>query len=308
MRNKLLYLFFTLAITNACSQNIENGRIGSFDISKDDKTIIFSYYNKNIASLYTANIDGSNIKQLIFLGDSLSSVNPKYSFNGDKIVYLVHKINCVNGNVFIANSDGTNVQQLTYGNQIITEAIFSINDKEIYYCKANEFDRYSQIGIKNAHNFDIYSINLIDKMISRLSYLKSYGINSISDIDEKCLLMRIEEGPNSGMYLFFKEDSSKFKRIVPINNPRNNASYYYTPIYSDTLKTIVFTAPYEIYMMSLKDKIAKLIYSNIGSYDLSQVVFYKKQPKILFLSAENSNLYSINIDGTSLTTIPIFSK
>lgn len=102
-----------------------------------------------------------------------------------------------------------------------------------------------------------------------------------------------------------EDNTTAPKRLIPVNNPRKDASFYYTPIYADNLKTIGFTAPYEIYIMNVEDMVAKLVFSNKGSYDISYIAFFKNQNKILFSTTGRSNLFSINLDGTELEKIPI---
>jgi Tol biopolymer transport system component len=281
--------------------------LGSFDISAKDKFIVFSYCI-GISSIYIANTDGTDPRKVIGSKGDIDYYNPKFSPDGKKIVFVANKRGNINSSLCLSNADGANVLYLTDDKQIVTEATFSLDGETIYFCKANTYGKYSKIGIKDAHDFDIYSIYLKNKKISKISNLKSYGLNHISDVDNVYLLIHLEAGPDGGMYLYPKDNATEPRLITPINNPRGDPSLYYTPVYSDTLKSIGFTAPYEIYIMSLKDKRAKLVFSNKGSYDINNIAFFKAQKKILFSKAESSNLYSINTDGTGLKTISIIIK
>lgn len=295
-----------MLISSCKGQNAENEGLGSFDISANDKQVVLSYSKSGVSSLYVINNDGANLKMIIgSKGGDDNYYSPKYSPDGKRIVFIRNKKSSINSTLCISNADGSDMLNLTDDKQIITEATFSLNGEIIYFCKANVYEKYSPIGRKDAHDFDIYSVSLKDKRITKVSNLKSYGLSNISELDDIYMLIHLEAGPDGGMYLYAKDNATEPKRIVPVNNPRQDASLYYTPIYSDSLKTIGFTAPYEVYIMSLKDKKAKLVISNKGSNDLSNIAFFKNQKKMLFSKVGGNDLFSINIDGTGLRTIPI---
>jgi hypothetical protein len=281
--------------------------IGNFDISKNDSQIIFSFYKANIgSSIYISNIDGSDIKLLISSNKSKSYYNPRYSIDGEKIVFLECDIDNINyTTICTSNVDGSNIERLTKGGEIITEANFSSYSNNIYFSKANEVNNYSPLARKQPHGFDIYSINIINKEITKLTDLESYGIYQISEVDSNIYLMQIFNGSDGGMFLFTRGIQDEFKRIVPINNPRGDASLYYTPRYSEQFNIMAFIAPYELYIMDLESKKAKLLFDNKGHSHIEYFCFYHTQRKILFLKKGETSLWSINFDGTDLKKIPI---
>lgn len=279
--------------------------LGSFDISAKDEQIVFSYSKDGVSSIYVIDSDGSNLKMIIGSDDGDSYYNPKYSPDGKKLVFVLNEKGSFNSSLCLSNADGSNLQYLTDDKQIVTEATFSKNGELIYFCKANSYEKYSPIGRKDAHDFDIYSFNLKDKKVSRVSNLKSYGLSNVSDLDDTYLLFHLGAGLDGGMYLYPKDSSVRPKRLIPINNPRQDASLYYTPIYSESFEIIGFTAPYEIYMMSLKDKKAQLVFSNKGSINISNIAFFNNHEKMLFSKVGSSDLFTINLDGTGMQTIPI---
>lgn len=294
-----------MTISSCKGQNTESQGLGSYDISANDKQIVFSYSKNGVSSIYIINNDGTNLMTLIGSNNGDNFYNPKYSPDGKKLVFILNKKGSVNSTLCLSNTDGSSILYLTDDKQIITEATFSLNGEYIYYCKANVYEKYSPLARKDAHDFDIYSVRIKDKKTTKESNLKSYGLSNVSDLDDSYMLIHLEAGPNGGMYLYAKNNVTEPKRIIPINNPRQDASLYYMPIYSETHKTIGFTAPYEIYTMNLKDKTAKLVFSNKGNSNLSYIAFYKNQNKILFSKVGSSDLFSINIDGSGLRTIPI---
>lgn len=294
-----------ILISSCKKQNTETEGLGCYDISANDTQIVFSYFKNGVSSIYAINSDGTKLKMIIASKDGDNYYNPKYSPDSKKLVFIMNKKGSINSSLCLSNVDGSNIIYLTDNKQIVTDATFSLDGETIYFCKADIYEKYSPIGRKDAHNFDIYSVNIKDKRVTKMSNLKFYGLSNISDLDDTYMLVHLEAGPDSGLYLYAKDNTTEPKRIIPVNNPRQDASLYYIPIYSNSLKTIGFTAPYEIYIMNLNDKKAKLVFSNKGNNDLSNIVFYKNQKKILFSKVGCNDLFSINMDGTDIRTIPI---
>lgn len=286
-------------------KNTDSGEFGTFDISANDQQIVFSYLKDGVSSIYEANIDGTSLRKIIGSEKGDNSYNPKYSPDGKKLVFVMNKKGSINSTLCLSNTDGSDISYLTDDKHIITEASFSLNGELIYFCMANVYARYSPLAPKNAHDFDIYSFHIKDKKIQKITNLKSYGLRNISDLNESYILMRLEAGPDGGMYLCAKDSATASKLLIPVNNPRKYSSFYYTPIYADNLKTIGFTAPYEIYIMNVEDMVAKLVFSNKGDTNLGYIAFYKNQKKMLFSKFRSPDLFSININGTGLRTIPI---
>ena len=170
-------LAVVLLLANSChseTEQKESYKIGNFDISKDDKYILYNFFSQGGSSIYQANIDGAESKLLISSNKDKSYFNPKYSQDGEKIVFIGYENkNANNCALYIANSDGTNMEQLTEGNEIISEAIFSNYGNNVIYLKANEYKHYSPIGVDQAHDFDIYSIDLNYKKVTKVTNLKS---------------------------------------------------------------------------------------------------------------------------------------
>jgi len=305
MKNIIITYFILISVTNGCrSTETKQNIMGNFDISMNDEHVVFSYYQQKGSSIYSMDISGNNKKTIVASTETMSYFNPKYSRDDSKIVFIEYeKKNATNCTLCIANADGSEIRRLTKGNEIITEAIFSSNDSLIIFCKANEYDKYSPLGHKQAHNFDIYSVNILNGDIKKISNLNSYGMYQISEIDSSNYLMHVYAGPDGGMFLFSKDDPGNLKRIVPANNPRGDASMYDSPLYSPKSDILAFIAPYELYIMDMKSKMARLLYDNKGHSHIEYICFYNTKGKILFLKKGDTKLHSINVDGTELNTI-----
>lgn len=303
---KTLYLLILSLLSVNVNGNCQiRESLGNFDISPSGEQVIFSYIRNNNSTVYTINTDGSNLKKIIESNGEYFFVSPKYSKDGQKFIYILYKKDSNNGSINMVDIDGRNVEKLTDDNQIITEATFSRDGESIYFCKANEYAAHSPIGVQAPHSLDIYSIGLKDRKITKVSNLKSYGISSISDLDDKFIMMHLDAGPDGGLVLLEKENGKKLTRITPVNNPRKLAQVYYIPTYSERFKMIVFIAPYEIFVMSIQDKVAKSVFFNKGRHTINNLCVFKEEKKILFSTGDDFNLHTVNFDGSDLREIPI---
>jgi hypothetical protein len=305
----ILVAFSILFLINANIESHSKDKLGSFDLSPDGKQIVFAYTKNQTSAIYSISIDGSNLKKIID-STGYNFANPRYSKNGETIIYIVYKNKAIHGALYKYNIQNGFQELLTDTNQTITEAIFSRDGASVFFCKANEYAAYSILGRKAPHNVDIYSVNLKDKKIARISNLKAYGIGSISDFDDSTLMMRSDIGNDNidGIVLLSKKTGTVLKRIVPANDPRKYASVYYIPTYSDKFKTLVFAAPLEIFVMKMEDRIAETVLFNKGGPDIPILRAFRDEKKILFSVDDNNNLFTINFDGTDLRKIPIEIK
>jgi hypothetical protein len=289
------------------NSQVETKRVLSdFDISKNDSLIIFSMRTKNGSSIYQMNIDGTEQRKIISSNKNISYFSPRYSKDGKKIVFKKYsKTNSLIREICIANSDGSNVEQLTNLKENITDAIFSSYSNEIYFLKATEYGNYSPLAPEQAHGFDIYSLDLSTKEEKRISKLNAYGLHFLAEFDSTSLLVTLQGGDEGGMFLCQKSPFKLLKRIVPKNNPRRIPSLYYAAKYSKTYNSLIFSAPYELYIMDMDTKMANLLFSNVGHTTIDDFYFFNTLPKVLFKKENDLSLFSINVDGSGLEEIPI---
>lgn len=302
----LIDVFFLLMFLIGCQgNNNPTTTMGLFDVSADDKNILFSMINGNNSAIYQIGINGKEFHQIASSVDS-NFFNPKYSKISKKILFIGRPKNLsFNSVIYVANPDGTQIEKLTDGKEIISEAIFSQCEDKIYYCKANEYGHSSPIGSDEAHDLDIYSINLLDKKVEKVTNLNAYGIFHISEFDCKNILMFIPQRPEGGMVVFPKDATKALYSINPINNPRGDLSMYDTPVYSKKYNTLAFIATYELMIMSLKDKFAKVVINNSGKPQINNFGLFNNDKRIIYTTDDNAAFNIINYDGSGLTTIQI---
>ncbi len=121
----------------------------------DGSKIVFSRCNTDfLCDLYTMNPDGSNQAILPNINTSDDEDEADFSADGSKIVFGCSNATFTNGNICIANSDGTGRQQLTNDGGIITNRSPAISPDGTKIA----FARYSDSA--NIATAEIYVMNV----------------------------------------------------------------------------------------------------------------------------------------------------
>jgi WD40 repeat protein len=254
--------------------------------------------------------NGNNLKTLISATKEKSFFNPQYSPDGKQFLFIGYKKgSSTNGAIYIANSDGTGIKQLTAGNEIITTATFSKCGNTIIYIKANEYKKYSSLSQEQAHDMDIYTIRISDRKIKKITDLKAYGLYQVSEFDCENLLVYIAGGKEAGIFMLRNDSSKTVEQIIPRNDPREDPSLYSYPIYSPKFSILAFLAPYEIYTMNMQSLKAELLYDNKGHSNIGGLSFFNTRKRVLFTKEDGTlSFYCINLDGSGYTEIPLPSR
>jgi len=291
----LLIALICIRCTGSNNNHVEKVKVdglGSFDLTPDNKSIIFAYTIKSKTALYKCDINGLSPK-LLLMNDSVGDIfNPKCSPDGKKVVFIAtKKKSTLKSSVWIINADGSELTRLTDSSGLITEATFSNDNDLIYYCTAKEVKNYSPIVSASAHDFDIYSVNIESKNSYKLSNLHAYGIQNIVDFDSERLLIQL---PAQGVYFYNKNSQANIHQIAPKNNKNVNPISYSNPVVINQ-SLIGLVSYYQLIVFSLPDMSQKVIFSTHGAAQFNTLRSYKKENKLIFtLSDDSNNFYSID--------------
>ncbi|MBL4707635.1 MAG: hypothetical protein JKY48_04255 [Flavobacteriales bacterium] len=304
---KYIIPFLIFSTISCNSQSPQSSSISGFDVSVDEESILFSLNQGGDTRILEMNIENGD--QTVIKDSEINTFysNPRYSLDGDAIVFIEYdKKDLQNSLLCIAQSNGANSQYLVEGKGIISEAIFSEFKNELLFCKANEYSKSSPIGVKAAHGYDIYSFNLSNDSITKLSDLNAYSLHQIFEIDTSNILLHLGSGKDGGLMLFNKEEPDKLQKIVPKSNPRKEVNDLFdTPIYSKRLNKMAFIAPYQLYIMDMDSKEASLLFDNRGGAHVDYINFLEKKKKVIFVIKNDPNFYTINLDGSGLEKIEV---
>ncbi|WP_165953102.1 TolB family protein [Pedobacter changchengzhani] len=297
---KALPIFFLLACLQACTSKTET-RIGIFDISKDDEIIIFTWYYGSGATILRVDIDGKNLQPVSPFSKDSSYVNPKYNEKGTKLLYIGRKNGDVsNSSVYIADADGGNRYLLAKESGIIDEAFFSSCDDLIYYIKSREFGNSSPVARPQPHGSDVYSLNIRTGKSNQITNFDAYGLYRPSEYDCQSMILHM---PLKGMIKVPTDGSNKQYDINPINDPRKDTSLYGSPLFSKKNNILFFLAPYEMYTMKMKDRMAKLIIRDDDM--INNFRLFNRQKKIIYTNYKENYFYTIDYNGKIIRKIEV---
>ncbi|MBD1372576.1 PD40 domain-containing protein [Hazenella sp. IB182357] len=294
------------------------GLEGKVDLSPDDRHIVFSYYDKGIASIYIAKSDGTEVKKMTSPQDE-SHLSPRFSPDGRKIVYLSEEKGTRkrDSHLYIMDMNGSNSKPLTTGSEQRMNPVFSPDGKQIYFFQSNQFDYELSSYVK----FDIYRVPS-DGSVPAIPITKRER-GSVSD------LIMTGDGEKL-IYTDFTSGGTQFN-ILPIKNPQKEETFHLqdnfgrvvdivSPALAPNDKDIIYasvsnrneaaTFTYDLFQMNMDHKKEKQL-TNLHS-NLGYPVFFHQQDKLLFVedlnwpqSPSKYQLMQMNSDGTDITKIDL---
>ncbi len=286
-----------------------------FDISPDNKSLVISVSNGENAALYIYSFDDNKFDRLTDTKGYYS--RPVFSPKGDKVIFLSKGISSETSDLFSVNLANNEVKKLTDGKIYVTEAAFEPNGK-ILYTGAGTITNYSPLARKAPHDIDLYSIEQDGANSKKLTDFHAYQFTSIEPNRKgDSILCKLIVKGTEGIYLLSLADTVKTK-LEAVNNPRPQIgeSFYGTPAFSKDNKQISFTAPYQLYTMTLADRKCEEVWSSFGKEEQAMPIFSRFDPtnkKILFAVLaivnrqydRNAKIFSYDMATKTLTQLAI---
>ena len=305
--NKLNMIYKLLPITIAglllfcSSSNNEEYILSRFDLSSDDRKVIFSQFKNDNTSIYEFDIE-TNTTEVIVAGDKdWSYMSPTYFGSDSEILYLKFSNQDENEN-YICRLKNNGEETCFFKPESFIAEVIAISKEEIVFPMADTISVSSPIGMKSAKGFDLYKYNIKTNGIERLTSKKYYSIFHINKIEDQ-IALGINSSKYNGLYLTHGLDS--LRSISPKNDPRNDIGLYSKPVFSEYDNSLVFTAPYQIYKMNLDDLDASLVLDHRGESLITGLNTFHESPKVLFTKQGDASFYSVNLDGTNLKRIEV---
>ncbi|MTW85663.1 hypothetical protein F3157_08310 [Virgibacillus dakarensis] len=214
------------------------------DLSPDDETLVFSYFQDCNASLYTVPASGGTAKLLAKPIEGNSFINPTFSPNGDKVAFIkqweVEEQERTFGELMIIDQTNGKMEQLTDTNNLITEAVFSPDGKTLYFLKASVYKNYSEIASKRPHEFDIFRMDLETKAIDQITHKKAYEMSGLAVTPDGKQLMYRSYGNGDQLVFHSLEDDGETV-VVPSGEFASGAPIISSPSLSSDGKRVTFS-------------------------------------------------------------------
>lgn len=246
-----------------------------FDISPDNKILVLSISDGPNSNLYLYSLADNKLTSLT--NDKGYYSRPVFSPQGNKIIFLSKNLEAETSDLCSFDLVSKKITKLTDGKTYVTEATYMPGGNEIIYCGAGTITNYSPLARKAPHDIDLYSIPMTGGTAKKLTNFSAYEFSAITPNRKgDTLLCKLIVKGVEGIYLVSLSDTVKTK-IEAVNNPRPQIgeSFYGTPAYATNNRLISFTAPYQLYIMSLTDKRCTEIWSTFGKDEQAMPIFSK---------------------------------
>lgn len=277
-----------------------NDGILSFDISKINSQIVYSYKVKENVILFLSDCEGKELRT-INLERGFSYFSPRFSEDGKKIIYI--KIDEKTSENSLAYFDIESKREIVVSiiDGFINEAIISKDLKRIYFTKANYFQSNSPIAKKTLRGFDLYELTLSNKEIKKLTMLDAYGMQNIFELDTQNLLLNLHSS-DGGVYLLSKNNNSLTKLIIKDESGKIELGTFYSDFSRFDDNKVIVNNNYHIEMFDYNKKQVRNIYlsdnqiRSLDYYDNIYFVTHEKPQVLNILSIEGKLLKEIRIE------------
>ncbi|MGD6832295.1 TolB family protein [Sutcliffiella halmapala] len=321
----LLY-FFSERFTRSWIP-IDHGFGDTVTLSPDDQKIVFPFYQSGDGALYKANLDGTEVVQLTYPRQNESHVHPRYSRSGEKLLFLSQEKTTENlkQSLYIMSRDGNDLMRLSENKELIIDAIFSEDDKKIYYLGAENYNSEG-IGPKAGPvNVDLYSISVTGENKERLTKTQSLKKRSLSITEDgkKIGYVQVdegEEGKTTSNYIVYDKEQKEAKMVKP-NNKGVASDLIYSGRISPDGSLIAFSAGsanprkesqtiYELYTMDINgDKVEPV--TSFRTF-ITEPTFFHQSNRVLFIQDQswtkgqaNFKLWALDLNGERIKSITL---
>jgi Tol biopolymer transport system component len=291
-----------------------DGIASAASLSRNDSLICYVNAKGKMKSIYVIDKTGAKVNE-IQVPTGVTPVNPVFSPDSQQILYLAQTddSDTPQSSIWLVDIDGSHPRCLTPGKENITEAVFSLDGRRIYFLNAGSYGHYSPIAQSHPHDFDIYSIDAAGNDVKQLTDLKAYELSNLTVSNDGADLFFVKMG----------EDNTLF--ALPFNSQTGPI-----PLLSDCWDAMVSSDAREIAFTQMRFGVGGSNYDlHVKNFDLKnltfsepkQITFFKKRifgirffnlsPSILFVEQINwpetnwpqCRLMEVNLDGSDLKQI-----
>ncbi len=286
-------------------------------VSPNDEKVAFSYFVDGKEAIYSANVDGTNVKRLTESSEERYHA-PYYSYDGAKLLYLAENAEGIQ-TLYVANSDGSNRKQMTKKDRHVTEAVFSSTNNTIYYVGIPAEDFKKAEG-ETKEGFDLFSIESDGGKEKQLTDKNHFTMSALSvSPDGQQVFYGIFHEGKEQIYSFSLEDGIERESEISKKLPGDMSTYSsrlsmdgsrmaFTTVSEESKKSSLFE--YDLFLADMKTGETKRLTDLNAS--VASPAFFHHENKIAFLEnvnwaskPEQFRLRSVNIDTKELAIIHV---
>ncbi|UUV22653.1 TolB family protein [Paenimyroides aestuarii] len=300
---KIVMLLICFTMFNCNSDTKEIGHLVTFDIDPLGNNLVFSWKTDDKTSIYKCDTDGKNVKKILE-NDSLSYYAPRYSKEGDSIVFIATDYpNSLLTSIGVWNVKENSGKLIVTDSLLKTEAVLSPAGNKLIFLGAKEYGNYSSIGRKAPHGFDIYELNIKNNLIKRLTNFNAYQMNHLNYMQKDKFTFSSFLDGKDGVFLY--DDLVKNTSMITFKNDslKSLNGFSKADYINDT--ELVYSSYYQVNLVDFRKGTSKKIYKSKSGNHISNLS-YSKQLNKLFVSEQKQDLiYALDLDGNLIKTIQL---
>ncbi|HEX9599849.1 MAG TPA: hypothetical protein VF985_00025 [Mariniflexile sp.] len=250
------------------------------------KEVLYVYEKNNTSAIYKFKI-GSSESKLLIKKEGWNLSEPSFSEDEQKIIYRAWQINNPLISIYVANADGTNSKEI-YKDSLLASPKFSkYNSNEVFFIKASEYSSSSPLVREQPKGMSLYSYNLKNKEIKKLTNSIYYSIIDYDFIDENNFVVN---SALDGIYRYkqgsFENERLSIEKVSNIN-PEYINQFYNNPLsYSQVLKRYLLSTFHEVYLWDSESNNLEIKYRCDSGNRIDYASFFKNENKILISTHE----------------------
>ncbi|SEP30187.1 hypothetical protein SAMN05444671_3087 [Flavobacterium sp. CF108] len=270
-------------------------------LSPNDKEIIYVYEKEGTSKMYRFEI-GDTVSKLLIDNVGYNLSEPSFTIDNKRMIYRVWKKNDPVIHLFVCNSDGKNSKEIYSDNLLFSPKFSEYDAQEIYFIKASEYSNHSLIAKQHPNGMDLYSCNLKNKKIKKLTEGNYYAINSYDFISGNSFFVNCDL---TGIYKYTFENLKKEKlNIKGIDSSSVDQIYNNRISYSKEEKKYLLSSNFEVYLWDGKDSKPTSIFISQPGVQIKSTSFFKNEKRI-FISDNIENITIIDYKGKVLSKFKI---
>jgi Tol biopolymer transport system component len=157
--------------------------VNSASFSPNGEQIVISVSKKCFGGIFLANRNGKVIKTLRLDTAKYWNGYPVFSPKGNEIAFVSTQAD-EHGDIYIMDTNGSNVRRLTASPYYDRWPCFSTNGENIFFSRAEFFGNYSPVARKGLHDNDIYTVNTGTGKEIRITNQKLYSLSYLNTFPE----------------------------------------------------------------------------------------------------------------------------
>ncbi|WP_100398149.1 TolB family protein [Bacillus sp. FJAT-44742] len=283
-------------------------------ISSDDSAMAFSYYVDGCRSIYTADPSGT-IQGKVTEDKCAQEHAPAFSSDGNYILYLAEGDPLVSS-LFLYSKEDREVTRVTGNHLHVRDAVFSREGDIIYFIGIKAEDWLAEEH-EDAGGFDLYSVNLENSELSKLTNRDDFLMNDLSiSSDSSSLLFTAYEDMEETIFLHSLKESDQDTPSPLDNLPSGLYSpelspdgewFAYTTV-TDLASEDIYT--YELFLYNKESGQSQQLTDR--GVNIDQPTFFNEDNRLAFLTQKNwpetpasYKLETINLDTGETSQIDL---